>query len=94
MVSLIKTCIFPGSCSPFFGLCYLLVVTGNIILIIIDKTSVLFMAFIRIVLSDYLFCLNINACEINLKNLFPSCSLRGRSFFWCHQNSKRDLPGT
>ena len=93
MVSLMKTCIFPGSYSPFFGF-VLPRSTGNIILIIIDKTSFLFMAFIRIVLSDYFFFININACKINFKNLFPSCSLRGRSFFWCDQNSKRDLPGT
>ena len=46
------------------------------------------MAFIRIVLSDYLFFININACEINFKNLFPSCSLREDPFFGASKTAK------
>ena len=79
MVSLIKTCIFQLSFFTFFLFCYLLVVTGNII--IIDKTSFFcsWNLFELYYLTTFI-VRNITACEINFKICFPVAALDD-SFF-------------
>ena len=73
---------------PFFGLCYLVVVTGNIILIIIDKTSFCSWHLFELYYLTTFFSLILMLVKLILKICFPVAVLEEDPFFGASKTAK------